>query len=391
MTRFSKLSKGVAYGAILHSHLEPDLAPRVPPAHPRGSLGRLRIAPGLRPSWSSDRPMDREKKGAGLKLDSRVTSLSVQARQGARNRTTTMPLQDPLSTLDDSTGEHQAIADRDPPRVSIKFGGLTDIGKVRGNNEDHFLVARLFKSMQVCKTSLPGEGKTQLSEEEGYLVVVADGMGGAAAGERASALAVESVEAFVLNSLKWFLHLSGHDEQALLAELRQSLERADRTVIERARSNPALQGMGTTLTLAYSVATDLYIVHAGSSRAYLFRAGELEQLTSDHTLVQTLIDGGAISPGDARRRKWRNVVTNVIGGPSEGVFAEIHKLALLDGDTLLFCTDGLTQPVSDDAIAEVLGHHPDPDDACTRLVDLALSRGGPDNVTAVVARYQVDK
>ena len=222
-------------------------------------------------------------------------------------------------------------------------------------------------------------------------MVVADGMGGAAAGERASALAVGSVEAFVLNTLKWFLHLSGHDEHALLAELRQSLERADRTVVERARSNPALQGMGTTLTMAYSVATDLYIVHAGSSRAYLFRAGELEQLTSDHTLVQTLIDGGAISPENARRRKWRNVVTNVIGGPSEGVFAEIHKLALLDGDTLLFCTDGLTQPVSDDAIAEVLGHHPDPDDACARLVDLALSRGGPDNVTAVVARYQVDK
>ncbi|MGZ3335038.1 MAG: PP2C family protein-serine/threonine phosphatase [Isosphaeraceae bacterium] len=99
-----------------------------------------------------------------------------------------------------------------------------------------------------------------------------------------------------MNTLKWFLHLSGHDEHALLAELRQCLERADRTVIERARSNPALQGMGTTLTMAYSVATDLYIVHAGGSRAYLFRAGELEQLTSDHTLVQTLIDGGAISP-----------------------------------------------------------------------------------------------
>ena len=278
---------------------------------------------------------------------------------------------------------------RDPPRVGIKFGALTDPGKVRGNNEDHFLVARLSKSMQVCKTSLPGDGETQFSEEEGYLMVVADGMGGAAAGERASALAVESVEAFVLNTLKWFLHLSGHDEHALLAELRQSLERADRTVIERARSNPALHGMGTTLTMAYSVATDLFIVHAGDSRAYLFRDGELEQLTSDHTLVQTLIDGGTISPEDARRHKRRNVVTNVIGGPSEGVFAEIHKLALLDGDTLLFCTDGLTEPVGDDAIAEVLAHHPDPEDACTRLMDLALSRGGPDNVTVVVARYQV--
>jgi PPM family protein phosphatase len=307
------------------------------------------------------------------------------------NRTTTMPLQDPQASLDDSTGEHEAIADRDPPRVRIKFGGLTDTGEVRGNNEDHFLIARLSKSMQVCKTSLPGEGRTQLSEEEGYLVVVADGMGGAAAGERASALAVGSVESFVLNTLKWFLHLSGHDEQALLAELRQCLERADRTVIDRAQSNSALQGMGTTLTMAYSVATDLYIVHAGDSRAYLFREGELEQLTSDHTFVQTLIDSGAISPEDAKRHKRRNVVTNVIGGPDEGVFAEIHKLALLDGDRLLYCTDGLTEPVDDEAIAKVLEHHRDPNEACAHLVDLALSRGGPDNVTAVVVCYQVDK
>ncbi len=302
-----------------------------------------------------------------------------------------MPLQDPLPALDDSTGEHQAIADRDPPRVRIKFGGLTDTGKVRGNNEDHFLIARLSKSMQVCKTSLPGEGKTQLSEEEGYLMVVADGMGGATAGERASALAVGSVEAFVLNTLKWFLHLSGHEEHALLAEFRHCLERADRTVIERAQSNSSLEGMGTTLTMAYSVATDLYIVHAGDSRAYLFRDGELEQLTCDHTLVQTLIDGGSISPEVAKRHKRRNVVTNVIGGPDEGVFAEIHKLTLRDGDTLLYCTDGLTEPVDDEAIAKALEHHPDPEDACARLVDLALSRGGPDNVTAVVTHYQVDK
>ena len=248
-------------------------------------------------------------------------------------------------TLDDSTGEHQAIADRDPPRVRIKFGGLTDTGKVRGNNEDHFLIARLSKSMQVCKTSLPGEGKTQFSEEEGYLVVVADGMGGAAAGERASALAVESVEAFVLNTLKWFLHLSGHDEHALLAELRQSLERADRTVIERARSNAALQGMGTTLTMAYSVATDLYIVHAGDSRAYLFREGELEQLTSDHTFVQALIDGGMISPEDAKRHNRRNVVTNVIGGPARASSPRSTSSSCSTATPCSICTDGLTEPV----------------------------------------------
>ena len=302
-----------------------------------------------------------------------------------------MPIQEPRSTIDDSTGEHLCVADSHPPRVAIKFGALTDRGKVRGDNQDHFLVARLSKSMRVCKTSLPGEGETQFSEEEGYLIVVADGMGGAAAGERASALAVGSIEGFVLNTLKWFLHLSGHDEHQLMTELRQSLESADRTVIERARSNRAFYGMGTTLTMAFSVATDLFIVHAGDSRAYLFRDGELEQLTSDDTVVQVMVDAGVISPEDARHHNRRHVVTNVIGGPDEGVSAEIHKLKLLDGDTVLYCTDGLTEPVDDDAIAEILQRHPDPEDACTRLVELALSRGAPDNVTAVVVRYQVDR
>ena len=149
--------------------------------------------------------------------------------------------------------------------------------------------------------------------------------------------------------------------------------------------------MGTTLTMAYSVATDLYIVHAGDSRAYLFRDGELEQLTSDHTLVQALIDGGSISPEDAKRHNRRNIVTNVIGGPREGVFAEIHKLALIDGDTLLFCTDGLTEPVSDDAIAGVLR-------TSRRPRGRVHSPGGPGprrrrarQCDRVVARYQVDQ
>ena len=307
------------------------------------------------------------------------------------NSTARMAISEPRPTIDDPTGDHPSIAGSRPRRVAIKFGALTDTGKVRDNNEDHFLVARLSKSMRVCKTSLPGEGETQFSEEEGYLIVVADGMGGAAAGERASALAVVSIEDFVLNTFKWFLHRSGDDQNELLAELRQSLESADRNVMERARSNRAFDGMGTTLTMAYSVATDLFIVHAGDSRAYLFRDGELEQLTSDDTLVQELVDGGQLSAADAKRHVLRHVVTNVIGGPDEGVSTEIHKLTLLDGDTLLFCTDGLTEPVDDAAIAEILNDCPDPEDACARLVDLALSRGGPDNVTAVVARFQLEK
>jgi protein phosphatase len=260
---------------------------------------------------------------------------------------------------------------------------------VRENNEDHFLVARLAKSMQVCKSSLPNDSTYRSSDEEGYLMVVADGMGGAAAGEHASALAVGSLEAFILDTLKWFLHLGSREQSALFDELRRCLERADRSVFERAQSDPRLVGMGTTLTMAYSVSTDLFIVHAGDSRAYLFREGTLDQLTHDHTLAQLLVDAGGISPEQARHDRRRNIVTNIIGGPSAGVDAEIHRLALAGGDVLLLCTDGLSEPVGDAAIAEILAATPDPESACDRLVERALDRGGRDNVTAIVARYEV--
>ncbi len=155
-----------------------------------------------------------------------------------------MPIHEPRPTIDDFTREYPLTAHCHPHRVAMKFGALTDSGKVRANNEDHFLVARLSKSMHVCKTSLPGEDETQFSEEEGYLMIVADGMGGHAAGERASALAVGSIEAFVLNTLKWFMHLGDNDEHELLTELRHSLEWADRTVIERAAAIGHSTGWG---------------------------------------------------------------------------------------------------------------------------------------------------
>jgi protein phosphatase len=276
------------------------------------------------------------------------------------------------------------------PRVTITTGALTHKGNVRSNNEDHFLVARLAKSMQICQTSLKKSGETRFSDEDGYLMIVADGMGGAAAGERASALAVESVETFALNTLKWFLHINKADESVLVSELRKGLEMADQAVFDEAESNARFYGMGTTLTMSYSVGHDLYIVHAGDSRAYLFREGNLEQITSDHTLVQLLVSGGVLSPEDAKTHARRNVVTNVIGGPSAGVHAEIHKVRLNDGDVLLLCSDGLTEPVSDEKIAETLNRTSDPETAAAKLIALALEKGGPDNVTAVVARYSIE-
>jgi len=147
--------------------------------------------------------------------------------------------------------------------------------------------------------------------------------------------------------------------------------------------------MGTTLTVGYSVGSDLFIVHAGDSRAYLYHEDELQQLTDDHTVVQMLVSNGTISPEEARHHKMRNVVTNVLGGPERGVYAEIHKLKVADGDILLLCSDGLTEPVRDAEIAEILGRSASADEAAEQLVKLALERGAKDNVTVVVARYQM--
>jgi protein phosphatase len=279
---------------------------------------------------------------------------------------------------------------RTAPRVKIDFGALTHQGLVRTNNEDHFVVARLAKSMQICQTSLKNSGQTRFSDEDGHLMIVADGMGGAAAGERASAMAVESVEAFALNTLKWFLRFTKADESELVAELDKALELADQAVVDEAGANARLHGMGTTLTMAYSVDRDLYIVHAGDSRAYLFRKGRFQQITNDHTLVQLLVSGGVLSPKDAKTHSKRNVVTNVIGGPSAGVHAEIHKLRLEHDDVLLICSDGLTEPVEDSLISQTLAQATDPVAAAKQLIALALEKGGPDNVTAIVARYAIE-
>lgn len=301
----------------------------------------------------------------------------------------------PISDLDrDANGTDPSNDTASNPtilgRVRVSTGAASDKGKVRSNNEDHYLVARLAKSMKICHSNLEHEGELVFSDEDGYLLVVADGMGGAAAGETASAVALESVELFTLNTLKWFLHLGGPDESVLKSELRRGLERADRAVVSLAEQDSRLAGMGTTLTMAYTVGFDLYIVHAGDSRAYLYRDGKLEQITVDHTLVQLLVSGGVLTPEAARTHHRRNVVTNVIGGPHPGVQADITKVQIAHGDKILLCTDGLSEPVSDDLIAEVMASGDDPGAIARDLVDLAMDHGAPDNVTVVVARFDVE-
>ncbi len=274
-------------------------------------------------------------------------------------------------------------------RVDVAFAGGTHPGHVRARNEDQFLIAKLAKSMRICSSSLPESETTRYSDEEGYLLIVADGMGGAAGGMEASTMAVRTVESFVLDAIKWFLHREGHEQNALLNELRLALQRADRDILAQADAEPQLTGMGTTLTLAYSVGTDLFVAHAGDSRAYLFHDGALERITSDHTLVQVLVDVGAITPEVAREHPRRHVVTNVVGGPNAGVQVEVQRRTLADGDLVLLCTDGLTEYVPDDELARILAESRSPERSVDRLIAAVLAQEAKDNVTVALASYRV--
>ena len=273
--------------------------------------------------------------------------------------------------------------------VQVDVGGLSDPGKVRPNNEDHFLVARFDRSMQLLMSNLPPGCVPERCGETAYAMLVADGMGGAAAGEVASRSAIRVLVDLVLQTPDWILRL---DEQ-LLQKVRQRMERRFQQVQQaltgEARDDPALWGMGTTLTLTCSLGADLLLVHAGDSRAYLFRRDQLYRLTCDHTVAQSLADVGAIRPEDVATHPLRHVLTNVLGAREGPVRVEWRELRLVDDDQVLLCTDGLTDLVSDADIVEVLRCADTAENACRTLVDLALEAGGKDNVTVVLGRYHI--
>jgi serine/threonine protein phosphatase PrpC len=265
--------------------------------------------------------------------------------------------------------------------------GLTDRGKVRDTNEDQFLIAALLKGLQVERTSLP-QAKLQHSSDRSHLFVVADGMGGHAAGEKASALAIDSVESFILETFKWFAQCKGKEQDQVLADFQSALGRANARILAEAADRPELHGMGTTLTLAYSLNNELFVAHVGDSRCYLCRHGTLYRLTRDHTLVEDMVRHGALPAEQAARHRWRHVITNAVGGDSAEVTVEVHKVRLESGDRVLLCSDGLTEMVPEEEINQILQTDAEPEQACRHLVSRANEAGGKDNITVVVAHFR---
>jgi serine/threonine protein phosphatase PrpC len=286
-----------------------------------------------------------------------------------------------------------------PPRafsslVAIDFGAVTHVGNVRSNNEDAYIIYRTGRYWEKVKTSLEAGDLPDRSDEIGYGMAIADGMGGAAAGEVASTMAIRVLVSLILNAAKWALKLDNPETREVeFQDVKERAEayfqRVDDTLMQYTEAYPRLKGMGTTLTGAYSFGNDLFILHIGDTRAYLYRQSNLKRLTHDQTMAQALADSGAIAQEEVSTHRLRHTLTSCLGGESRKIQMEIRHLRLVDGDRLLLCSDGLTDMVSETEIAEVMRGAEGSAEACTALVNLALQKGGNDNVTVVLARYSI--
>ncbi|MBA4064317.1 MAG: serine/threonine-protein phosphatase [Isosphaera sp.] len=270
--------------------------------------------------------------------------------------------------------------------VAFDCFGMTDLGRVRRNNEDQFLVAELVKRLRVVRTSVPDIREADWSDGVvGHLLVVADGMGGMAGGEVASGLAVETISWYVTQTMPWFYRQQDGREAELEAELRQAVEACQRTVADAA-ANSHLRRMGTTLTMAYVLWPRVYVVHAGDSRCYLRRGTVLHRMTKDHTVAQRAVDAGVMTAAQAENSPLGHALWNCIGGCEVGVKPDVYKATLEPGDELLLCSDGLTRRLSDVEVGNLLLAGATAEAAARSLVQAANDAGGEDNITVVVAR-----
>jgi protein phosphatase len=299
------------------------------------------------------------------------------------------------SNLNRDTAEYSLPpASPEPPsspsasaQVRVDLGALSHPGKVRSQNEDFYLAVRTSRAFQALLTNLPDGYVPERHEERGHGMIVADGMGGMSAGEVAGRLAVTTLINILLNTPDWIMKAGDLESERLMRRIARAYQQVDEVLRAEARADPKLWGMGTTMTLAYSLGADLFLAHVGDSRVYFCRCGDLHQLTRDHTYAQALVAAGALRPQEAATSRLRHVLTNALGGTGDHAKVDVQQAQLSDGDQVLLCTDGLTDMVDDATIGAVLRRSGTSQEACRVLVDLALEKGGRDNVTVVLARY----
>ena len=279
-----------------------------------------------------------------------------------------------------------APADQRPRDDELDMFGLTHPGRVRTENQDHFLLCTVHPQVVVHGTSLPEPDRIAMRGERlASILLVADGVGGSAAGSTASRLATEAVTRYVASALRWYQAPGSSSEGEFQQALHAAAITAHDTVRAEALAEPAAVGMATTLCLAIVIWPWLYVVQVGDSRCYFFQDGRLRQVTRDQTFAQDLVEQGVLSREDARSSPLSNVLSSAIGA-SEAV-PEISRVDVTKrGCVILVCTDGLTKHVTDAEIAEHLAAMTSAEQVSRVLLQLALDRGGSDNITLVVGR-----
>jgi len=268
------------------------------------------------------------------------------------------------------------------PGVRLRLAGRTDVGITRDHNEDAF--AYLDLSTGVSDAELR-DGVIDAGER-GVVLVVADGMGGAAAGEIASTMAVEAV----LDTFRaqWMNGVS-RETDTFVETIRDAADTANHRIFAYAGAHPQHTGMGTTATIAGLFGNTLYLAQVGDSRAYIVRDGVALQITKDQSLMQQLIEAGEMTPDQAEVSERRNIILQALG-PDSTVRPDFTQQPLANGDTLVVCSDGLTTHLRANDIARILAASLDPDDACDQLIAAANAEGGHDNITVVVVQFGGD-
>jgi serine/threonine protein phosphatase PrpC len=265
-----------------------------------------------------------------------------------------------------------------PVRVSVF--GKTDLGRTRDHNEDTFLVADL----STRNASLKPDVRDHVVGRRGSLFMVADGMGGAAAGELASQMAAELIYEHL--ATVWAGDAEATEEQFAF-RMREAVELANQRINSFAREHAEVHGMGTTVTLAGAYGTSLYLAQIGDSRGYLARGGQVIQLTKDQSLLQRLVDAGELTEEEAEQSERRNIILQALG-PDPRVKVDLTFQSLRRGDTLVICSDGLSGQVKREEIGQLIEQHRELPALCSALIDLANGRGGPDNITVIAARFE---
>jgi len=277
------------------------------------------------------------------------------------------------------------MADRRKPQDSeIDVYGLTHVGKLRKENQDHFLIASLNRQMLVHQTSLPDDAALAREPERmAFVAMVADGVG-SGAGEEASRFAVQAISQYIMRTVRTSYAAYASDPNAFARELEEAALQCHAGVLERASQDDDRRHMATTLTLWIGLWPTSYLLQVGDSRCYIFWDGALTQVSRDQTMAQALVDQGVLTQTRAHSTRWAHVLASAIGGSQAApVVTQFEQRWGLIG---LLCSDGLTKHVPDDRIAERLATMTSAQQVCEALLQDALDGGGSDNITVVAGR-----